>query len=94
MKRKKVAPNELLAVIAAEVDDGFCPASSLAPHFPKLSHRDLVRLRKQATRRGLVLERRGSNGRVYLALTSEGWRALRSSRTFSPSTNQIRRPSG
>ena len=31
---------------------------------------------------------------AYLALTSEGWRALRSSRTFSPSMNQTRRPSG
>ena len=94
MKRKKVEPEELLAVIAAEVDDGFCPASALISHFPKLSHRDLVRLRKQAIRRGLILERRGSNGRIYLALTSEGWRALRSSRTFSPSTNQTLRPSG
>ena len=94
MKRKKPEPEELLAAIASEVDDGFCPAATLAPHFPKLSHRDLVRLRKQAARRGLLLERRGSNGRIYLALTSEGWRALRSSRTFSPSTNQTRRPSG
>lgn len=36
----------------------------------------------RAARRGLVLERRGPDGQVYLALTAEGWRALRSSRTF------------
>jgi hypothetical protein len=93
-KRKKTEPEELLAAIAEAVDDGFCPASSLVSQFPKLSHREFVRLRGQALRRGLLLERRGPDGQVYLALTSEGWRALRSSRTFSPSTNQMRRPSG
>jgi hypothetical protein len=93
-KKKKVDPEELLAAIAEAVDDGFCPASSLVPQFPKLSHRELVRLRGQALRHGLLLERRGPDGQVYLALTSEGWRALRSSRTFSPSMNQTRRPSG
>lgn len=75
MRKKKTDPEELLAAIAEAVDDGFCPASSLVPRFPKLSHRDLVRLRGQAARRGLLLERRGPDGRVYLALTSEGWRA-------------------
>lgn len=94
MKRRKVEPEELLAAIAAEVDDGFCQASRLASHFPKLGHRDLVRLWTRAVRRGLLLERRGPDARVYLALTGEGWEALRSSRTFSPSTNQARRPSG
>lgn len=94
MKRKKIEAEELLAAIAAMVDDGFCPASQLAPRFPKLGHRDLVRLWARAVRRGLLLERRGPDGRVYLALTGEGWEALRSSRTFSPSTNQTRRPSG
>jgi hypothetical protein len=93
-KKKKPDPEELLAAIAEAVDDGFCPASSLVSRFPKLGHRDLVRLRVRAVRRGLLLERRGPDGQVYLALTSEGWRALRSSRTFSPSMNQIRRPSG
>jgi len=93
-KRKKTEPEELLAAIAEAVDDGFCPASALGPRLPKLGHRDLVRLRGQALRRGLLIERRGPDGRVYLALTSEGWRALRSSATFSPSTNQTRRPSG
>jgi hypothetical protein len=92
--RKKTEPEELLAAIAEAVDDGFCPLSSLVPQFPKLGHRELVRLRGQALRRGLLLERRGPDGQAYLALTSEGWRALRSSRTSSPSMNQIRRPSG
>jgi hypothetical protein len=94
MKRRKTEPEELVAAVAEAVDDGFLPASALTSRFPKLGHRDLVRLRGRAVRSGLLLERRGPDGQVYLALTSEGWRALRSSRTFSPSTNQSRRPSG
>lgn len=82
MKWKKAEPEELLAAIADAVDDGFCPAATLAPRFPRLGHRDLVRLRGRAARRGLILVRRGPDGQVYLALTSEGWRALRSSPTF------------
>jgi hypothetical protein len=77
MKRPKPEPEQLLAVIAEAADDGFYPASSLVSAFPKLGHRELVRLRKRAGRLGLVLERRGPDGRTYLALTSEGWRALR-----------------
>ncbi len=78
MRRAKVEPEELLVAIAETVDDGFCPASALNARFPKIGHRDLVRVRVRAARRGLVLERRGPDGRVYLALTVEGWRALRS----------------
>jgi hypothetical protein len=94
MRRRKIEVEELLAAIAQAVDDGFCPASGLAARFSKLGHRDLVRLWARAVRRGLLLERRGPDGRVYLALTGEGWEALRSSPTFSPSMNQMRRPSG
>ena len=77
MKRSKVEPEQLLAAIAEAVDDGFYPASSLPAAFPQLGHRELVRLRKRAQRQGLVLERRGPDGRTYLALSSEGWQALR-----------------
>jgi hypothetical protein len=77
MRRRKVEPEELLAAVAAAADDGFCLASSLGSDFRELGHRDLVRLRGRAVRNGLLLERRGPDGRVYLALTSEGWRALR-----------------
>jgi hypothetical protein len=76
---KSLEPERLLAVIAEAVDDGFYPSSSLASAFPKLTHREVVRLRKRALGQGLVLERRDPQGRSYLALTSEGWRALRAS---------------
>jgi hypothetical protein len=78
MKRPKIEPEQLLAVIAAVVDDGFLPASGLRSHFPRLGDRDLVRLRARAVRRGLILERRGPDGQIYVALAAEGWRALRS----------------
>jgi hypothetical protein len=84
-KRKKNEPEELLMAIAEAVDDGFCPLSRLVPRFPKLSHRELVRLRGRALRRGLLLERRGPDGQAYLALTSEGWRALRVQSPRQPS---------
>lgn len=79
MKRKQAEPKDLLAVVAAAVDDGFLAASALTSRFPRLGYRDLVRLRGRAVRSGLLLERRGPDGQIYLALTSEGWRALRSS---------------
>lgn len=82
MRRAKVEPEELLAAIAEAVDDGFCSLAALVPRFRKLGHRDLLRLQKRAARRGLILERRGPDGQIYLALTSEGWRALRSSRAL------------
>jgi hypothetical protein len=80
VRKPKAEPEQLLAVIAEAVDDGFYPVSSLVSAFPKLTHRDLVRLRKRALRQGLILERRGADGRTYLTLSSEGWRALRALR--------------
>ena len=76
-RRTGPEPEQLLAAIVEAVDDGFYPASRLATAFPKLSHRDLVRLRKRALGLGLILERRDPEQGPCLALTSEGWRALR-----------------
>lgn len=85
MRKRKTDPEQLLQAIAESVDDGFFPATSLHSRFPKLGHRELVGLRKRAARDGLVLERRGPDGRTYLALTAEGWRALRAPRgSFRP----------
>jgi hypothetical protein len=83
VRKSKAEPEQLLAVIAEAVDDGFYPVSSLVSAFPKLTHRELVRLRKRALRQGLILERRSADGRTYLTLSSEGWRALRALRTPS-----------
>ncbi|HET9198395.1 MAG TPA: hypothetical protein VFN92_09095 [Solirubrobacterales bacterium] len=76
-RQSRAEPEQLLAAIVEAVDDGFYPASALASAFPKLTHRELVRLRKRALGRGLLLERRDPERGPCLALTSEGWRALR-----------------
>jgi hypothetical protein len=83
LRSKRAEPAQLLAAIADSVDDGFYPVSSLPADFPRLGHRETVRLRKRALRQGLLFERRGPDGRTYLALTSEGWRALRALRRWS-----------
>jgi hypothetical protein len=67
----------LLAAIVEAVDDGFCPWRSLLPRFRPLRDRDLRRNVVRAVRRGLLLERRGPDGRSYVALTGEGWELLR-----------------
>jgi hypothetical protein len=77
MKKSRVEPEQLVAAIAEAVDDGFYSASLLVVDFPKLGHREMARLRKRALRQGLLLERRGPDGRTYLAITSEGWRTMR-----------------
>jgi hypothetical protein len=70
----------VLAAIAGIADDGFCRRSDLIPLFPKLGERDLRRSIKRAVSLGLLLERRGPDARIYLALSSEGWDLLRSQR--------------
>jgi hypothetical protein len=75
------APAEILAAIVGLADDGFCRRSDLIPLFPKLGERDLRRSIERAVALGLLLERRGPDARIYLALSGEGWDLLRSERT-------------
>ncbi|MCW2987468.1 MAG: hypothetical protein JWM24_406 [Solirubrobacterales bacterium] len=72
------APAEVLAAIVKLTDDGFCRRSDLIPLFPKLGERDLRRSIRRAVTLGLVLERRGPDGGLYLAASGEGWDLLRS----------------
>jgi len=65
-------PEEILAAIVELADDGFCRRSDLVPLF-KLGERDLRRSVQRATRQGLLLERRGPDGLIYVALSGEGW---------------------
>jgi hypothetical protein len=83
MKRAKTEPEDMLRAIATVADDGFCATVDLTAELPRMSYRDLVRLRKRAARRGLILERRAPDGRIYLALSTEGWRELRASPALS-----------
>src|SRR4051794_36873260 len=77
MKRRVVTDEALLAAIAEAVDDGFCPWRDLAFRLRPIGERDLRRNVGRAIRRGLLLERRGPDGRSYVALTGDGWALLR-----------------
>ena len=77
MRRPLAAVEEVLAAVVELADDGFCEKRALAARFPRLGERDLRRSVARAARQGLLLERRGPDGRAYFALTSEGWERLR-----------------
>jgi hypothetical protein len=73
-------PEEVLEAIVEEADDGFCSRAKLIRRFPKLGERDLRRSIRRAATLGLVLERRGPDGGLYVALSGEGWDLLRARR--------------
>jgi hypothetical protein len=71
------SPEQILAAIVAEADDGFCNRSAVIARFRRVGERDMRRAIARAVRFGFVLERRGPDRRLYLALTSEGWQRFR-----------------
>jgi hypothetical protein len=78
VRRPLIAEEEILAAIVELADDGFCRRDELTLRFRTTGERDLRRSISRAARRGLVLERRGPDGRAYFAVSSEGWELLRS----------------
>jgi hypothetical protein len=85
-RRRLATPEEVLVAIVKLADDGFCRRSALVPLFPKLGERDLRRSIRRAVTLGLVLERRGPDGGLHLALSGEGWDLLRSQQAASGET--------
>jgi hypothetical protein len=82
-RARLAAPIEVVAAIVKLADDGFCGRSALIPLFPKLGECDLRRSIRRAVMLGLVLERRGPDGGLYLAASGEGWELLRSKQARS-----------
>ena len=74
---------EILRAIVDLGDDGFVPRHRLVAHFRGQGEREMRRAIGRSARRGLVLERKDPEGRGFLAVSSEGWDALRSGR-FEP----------
>ena len=72
MRRQLAAEEEILKAVIDLADDGFCLTRELVPRFRGLGERELRRSIARAVRQGLLLERRGPDGRLYLALTVEG----------------------
>jgi hypothetical protein len=77
MAGKRITDEDVLAAIVDLAGDGYCLVPELIPVLPKRTHADRRRALNRAVNKGLVLERRGPDGRMHVALASEGWRELR-----------------
>jgi hypothetical protein len=74
---------EILRAIVDIGDDGFVPRHQLVARFRGQGERDMRRAIGRSARRGLVLERKDPRGRSFVAVSTEGWEALRTG-TFEP----------
>jgi hypothetical protein len=77
MAPKRITDDDVLSAIVDRAGDGYCLVAEVLPSLPKLSHADRRRAVHRAISQGLVLERRGPDGRMHVAIASEGWRQLR-----------------
>jgi hypothetical protein len=77
MAINRITDDVVLAAIVDLAGDGYCLVPDLFRVLPKLTHADRRRALNRAVNKGLVLERRGPDGRMYAAVASEGWRQLR-----------------
>ncbi len=77
MPLPRLTDHHVLEAARGLADDGYCPAPELLAALPRRSHRDRRRALKRAVNHGLVTERRGPDGGLHVAVTSEGWRVLR-----------------
>jgi len=68
---------EILRAIVDLGDDGFVPRHQLVIRFRGQGERDMRRAIGRSARRGLVLERKDPAGRSFVAVSTEGWQALR-----------------
>jgi hypothetical protein len=77
MRPKRITDGDVLSAIVELGGDGYCLVPELLRVLPKHTHADRRRAVKRSVNRGLVIERRGPDGRMHVAVASEGWRQLR-----------------
>ena len=78
-RRRLPSDQEIVDGITEIADDGYCSAYDL--HLQPFRHLDrgtLARALRRAANRGLILQRRGTDGRRYVAVATEGWRLTQS----------------
>jgi hypothetical protein len=80
---------EILRAIVAIGDDGFVPRHEVVVRFRGQGEREMRRAIGRSARRGLLLERKDPQGRSFLAVSSDGWDALRSGE-FEPRRPRLR----
>jgi hypothetical protein len=74
----KLNDERVLEATAELAGDGYCLIAELIAALPRRTHADRRRAIKRSVNRGLLIERRGPDGRARVALSAEGWRILRS----------------
>jgi hypothetical protein len=77
MRLRRITDEHVLDAIVELAGDGYCLVPELFRKLPKRTHADRRRALNGSINRGLVLERRGPDGRMHVAVASEGWRQLR-----------------
>ena len=77
MAFKRITDEHVLQAIEGLAGDGYCLVTDLLPSLPRRTHSDRRRGIHRSVSRGLVIERRGPDGREYVAISAEGWRQLR-----------------
>jgi hypothetical protein len=77
MRLPRIEDRQILGAIEALAGDGYAPMPEVIAALPRRSHADRRRAIHRSVSRGLAIERRGPDGRSYLAIASEGWRLLR-----------------
>jgi hypothetical protein len=77
MAFKLITDEIVLAAVDEVAGDGFCLVADLLPSLPKRTHADRRRGIQRSVSRGFLIERRGPDGREYVAISAEGWRLVR-----------------
>jgi hypothetical protein len=77
MALRRITDEDVLTSIVELAGDGYCLVAELLPSLPKRTHADRRRALNRSVDRGLLIERRGPDGRMRVAVASEGWRQLR-----------------
>jgi len=75
--RKPITDDDVLSAVVERAGDGYCLVAEVLPSLPKFGHADRRRAIHRSVSRGLLIERRGLDGREHVAVASEGWRQLR-----------------
>jgi hypothetical protein len=76
-RRRGITTEQVVRLLASEVDDGFLPFTELLRLLPRGERRYRARAIRRAVKAGFLLERRGPDGRPHLTISSEGWSLLR-----------------
>jgi hypothetical protein len=77
MGLKRITDEDVLEAVVEVGGDGYCLSADVLPLLPGRTHADRRRALGRSINRGLVIARRGPDGREHVAVASEGWRRLR-----------------